>query len=181
MSAVGPVIALLRAVNVGGRKVTSAQLKAVASSLGHTSVTTYVNSGNLVLVPPGPTDVAAELSAALSDELGFDIAVVARSLDEWTSVVDALPFATEAAQDPAHLVAVFWDGPVASTAADFDPSRYGRETLVWAKRETYAYYPDGQGRSKLTIDVLSRASGRVGTARNWNTVLALQKLARERA
>lgn len=175
-----PVIALLRAVNVGGRKVTSAQLRSVASDLGHTSVTTYVNSGNLVLVPASGSDVAAGLSAAFADEFGFDVPVIARTLEEWDAVVDAVPFTTEVAEDPAHVVAVFWDGPVAASAKHFDPSRYGRETLVWAKRETYAYYPDGQGRSKLTPDVLAKASGRVGTARNWNTVLALQKLARER-
>jgi uncharacterized protein (DUF1697 family) len=176
-----PVIALLRAVNVGGRKVTSAQLKDVATSLGHTAVTTYVNSGNLVLVPAaGASDVAAGLSAAFADELGFATPVIARSLEDWSAVVDDLPFTGEAADDPAHLVAVFWDGPVATTAVDLDPGRYGRERVEWATRETYAYYPDGQGRSKLTIDVLSKASGRVGTARNWNTVLALQRLARER-
>jgi len=172
-----PVIALLRAVNVGGRKVTSAQLKSVATELGHTSVTTYVNSGNLVLVPAAGSDVAAGLSAAFADEFGFEIPVVARTLQEWDAVVSSVPLATD---DPAHLVAVFWDGPVRAEARDLDPSRYGRETVVWGKRETYAYYPDGQGRSKLTIDVLSKAAGRVGTARNWNTVLALQKLARER-
>jgi uncharacterized protein (DUF1697 family) len=176
-----PVIALLRAVNVGGRKVTSAQLKAVATDLGHTSVTTYVNSGNLVLVPASGADVAAGLSAAFADELGFEIPVIARTLDEWSAVIKGVPFTAEVDDDPAHLVAVFWDGPVAATAKDFDPSRYGRETVAWAKRETYAYYPDGQGRSKLTIDVLSKAAGRVGTARNWNTVLALQRLALERA
>lgn len=175
-----PVIALLRAVNVGGRTVTSAQLRSVASALGHTSVTTYVNSGNLVLVPGAPGDVAAGLSAAFADELGFDVPVVARTLDEWDAVVAAVPFTAEVSSDPAHLVAVFWDGPVDPTAVDFDPSRYGREVVSWAERETYAYYPDGQGRSKLTADVLARASGRVGTARNWNTVLALQRLARER-
>ncbi|WP_028044899.1 DUF1697 domain-containing protein [Cellulomonas sp. URHE0023] len=175
-----PVIALLRAVNVGGRKVTSAQLRSVAEGLGHTSVTTYVNSGNLVLVPASGADVAAGLSAAFADEFGFDIPVMARTLPEWDAVVSAVPFTQEVSQDPTHLVAVFWDGPVATTSADFDPTRYGREMLAWAGRETYAYYPDGQGRSKLTIDVLSKASGRVGTARNWNTVLALQKLARER-
>lgn len=173
-----PVIALLRAVNVGGRKVTSAQLKAVATGLGHASVVTYVNSGNLVLVPTDDADVATGLSAALADELGFDVPVIARTLEEWDAVVSDVPLPTD---DPTHLVAVFWDGPVATTTSDFDPSRYGRETVAWAGRETYAYYPDGQGRSKLTIDVLSKAAGRVGTARNWNTVLALQKLARERA
>jgi len=39
----------------------------------------------------------------------------------------------------------------------------------------------GIGRSKLTLPMLEKATGRSGTARNWNTVLALQRLARERA
>ncbi len=42
------------------------------------------------------------------------------------------------------------------------------------------YYPHGIGRSRLTLDVLSREAGLVGTARNWRTVLALQTLADER-
>ena len=174
-----PVIALLRAVNVGGRKVTSAQLRAVAEDLGHTSVATYVNSGNLVLVPVSGSDVAAGLTAAFADELGFDVPVIARTLAQWDVMVDGVPFVDEAAADPSHLVACLWDGPVVAGAAEVDLSRYGRERLVWTARETYAYYPDGIGRSKLTIDVLSKASGRVGTARNWNTVLALQRLARD--
>ncbi|OYX51574.1 MAG: hypothetical protein B7Y90_00895 [Alphaproteobacteria bacterium 32-64-14] len=39
-------VALLRAVNVGGRKVTTKELREVADNLGHTNVRTLVASGN---------------------------------------------------------------------------------------------------------------------------------------
>ena len=175
------VVALLRAVNVGGRTLTSAQLRGAAEGLGYTDVKTYVNSGNLVAVAPhGASRVAEALSTALTAEVGFDVPVVTRTAHEWHAVIDALPFPDEARDDPSHLVVVTWDGAVDGSAATFDASRYGNERLAWTGRELYAYYPDGIGRSKLTLPVLEKAAGRRGTARNWNTVLALDTLARER-
>jgi uncharacterized protein (DUF1697 family) len=100
--------------------------------------------------------------------------VITRSLTQWDAIVDRLPLTDEASADPSHC----WDG---TPATDFDPTQYGRESVVFGGHETYAYYPDGIGRSRLTLPVLEKATGRTGTARNWNTVLALQKLARERA
>lgn len=41
----------------------------------------------------------------------------------------------------------------------------------------YVYYPDGQGRSKLTFTILTRHLGAGATGRNWNTVLKLAALA----
>ena len=60
------VIALLRAVNVGGRTMKAAQLKAVAEGLGHEQVATYVNSGNVVLVPAGGQS-ASDVAGAPAD------------------------------------------------------------------------------------------------------------------
>ncbi len=173
------LIAFLRAVNVGGRTVKSAQLREVAESLGHTQVTTYVNSGNIVLVPAGAVSaVGPGLAEALVAELGFDVPVVTRSLTQWDAIVQRLPYPDEASSDPSHLVLYCWDG---KPATGFDPTPYGNETVAFAGHEMYAYFPDGIGRSKLTLPMIEKSTGRRGTARNWNTVLALQRLARERA
>jgi uncharacterized protein (DUF1697 family) len=37
-------------------------------------------------------------------------------------------------------------------------------------------YPEGIGRSKLTIQKIEKTLGTRGTARNWNTVLKLAEL-----
>ena len=174
-----PVIALLRAVNVGGRTVTSAQLKAVAADLGHTAVTTYVNSGNLVLVPaaaPMSPRVCPPRSPTSSASTSRCSPARSRS-GRRSSTPCRSP--TEATADPAHLVAVFWDGPSHDGHRLRPRPLRPRDGRVGGARDV-RLLPRRQGRSKLTIDVLSKAAGRVGTARNWNTVLALQKLARER-
>ena len=178
------VVGLLRAVNVGGRRLTSAQLRDVATRLGCTQVATYVNSGNLVaLAPWGPERFAAELGAALTAEAGFDVPVVARSAAQWHALVDALPLPDEARDDPAHLLAVLWDAPPdepVGEPAGFDPARYGSERLVWGPTELFVHYGTGIADSRLTLKVLEKAVGRTGTGRNWRTVLALDALVRER-
>jgi uncharacterized protein (DUF1697 family) len=45
------------------------------------------------------------------------------------------------------------------------------------KRELYIYFPDGQGRSKLSLPALDRALKVLGTGRNWNTVMKLMEMA----
>jgi len=178
-----PVVALLRAVNVGGRTVRAAELREAAESLGHTRVASYVNSGNLVLVPAGPApDVAPGLSAALAERYGFPVPVVTRTAREWDHVVAALPFADAARDEPTHVALVAWDrAPDPASVRAFDPTALGDELVVWLGDVAYVLYPQGQGRSRLTLAVLEKAAGgRVGTARNWRTVLALQALAHER-
>ena len=105
--------------------------------------------------------------------------VLTRSLTGWDAIVGRLPFPDEASCDPSHLVLYCWDGAPAGTG--FDPAPYGNERVAFAGHEMYAYFPDGIGRSKLTLPLIEKSTGRRGTARNWNTVLALQRLARERA
>ena len=178
------MVALLRAVNVGGRTVRSADLRTAATDLGHTRVATYAASGNAVLVPApdaDPETIGPRLSRALGRMCGFTVPVLTRTGTQWDRLVTDVPFAEHANDDPSRLTVVCWEGtPDDETVGTFDASRYGEEEVAWHGDEAYVYYPHGIGRSRLTIDVLSRAAGRVGTARNWRTVLALQALVDER-
>ena len=60
----GRMVALLRAVNVGGRKLPMAELRALCAGLGWSDVATYIQSGNLVFTAPGKPDA---IEAALED------------------------------------------------------------------------------------------------------------------
>src|SRR5664280_537515 len=62
-------VALLRGINVGGRnRVAMADLREVVTSLEHTEVTTYVQSGNVVFTSPDADPGA--LVAALEQRIG---------------------------------------------------------------------------------------------------------------
>ena len=53
----------------------------------------------------------------------------------------------------------------------------GPEGVELIGRNAYLVYPDGIGRSKLTIGVIEKALGVRGTGRNWNTVVKLAEMA----
>jgi uncharacterized protein (DUF1697 family) len=80
-------VALLRGINVGGRnKVPMADLREVVTSLGHTSVTTYIQSGNVLFTADSAStgELAAALESAITGRFGIWASVVVLSRDERT-------------------------------------------------------------------------------------------------
>ena len=67
------IVALLRAVNVGGRKLPMAELRALCGELGWTEVETYIQSGNLVCSTRHGKAEALEalLEAAIGERFGL--------------------------------------------------------------------------------------------------------------
>ena len=76
----GRMVALLRAVNVGGRKLPMAELRALCAELGWEDVATYIQSGNVVFAAGGK---AAAIEAALEDAIrsvsAIDVPVIVRT------------------------------------------------------------------------------------------------------
>ncbi len=175
----GRTALLLRAVNVGGRKVPMVRLRECLSALGYTDVQTYLQSGNAVFGAAGATatDVVSRVEPALRDAFGIDIPVVVRSAPDLDAVVAGNPYRAEA-EDPTKVVALFLRDEVPpAAAAAFDLSDLPERGSL-GDRVVYLHYPHGQGRSRLTPAMLERRlGGQWGTARNWRTVLALQHLA----
>jgi len=66
---------------------------------------------------------------------------------------------------------------VRATAATYSKLNLPSSPVAGAGREIFAVYPDGIGRSRLTMAVIEKHLGVRGTARNWNTVLKLDALA----
>lgn len=171
------VIALLRAVNVGGTKaVAMPALCKLLSGLGCTGVRSLLQSGNVVFACSEPANAAleAKLEAALAKGLGVQTAFFVRSLREWEAIVANNPYPEAARDDPGRLVVMtFKSAPKAADVAALQAAIVGRETLTAGGKHAYIIYPDGQGNSKLTNAIIERKLGVPGTARNWNTVLKL--------
>lgn len=72
--------ALLRGINVGGKKVPMAQLRAALESLGYDGVRTYLQSGQAVFTPSGGDEasLAADITAAIERHFGFGVDVLVR-------------------------------------------------------------------------------------------------------
>jgi len=90
-----PHVAFLRAINVGGRRISNADLGAAVSSLGYGEVTIYQASGNVIL-GDGPhdrsDDIAAHLSTGLAEALGYEVPAIVRSAVQVHEIATAAPF-----------------------------------------------------------------------------------------
>jgi uncharacterized protein (DUF1697 family) len=189
-------VVLLRGVNnLGGKKVAMAELREVVTSLGHTDVMTYIQSGNVLFTPRltagGTADqadtaaLAAELERAITGSIGVRTRAVVLSREELARCVHDNPYPGEA--DPKLLHAVFLPGVpgpgLAAWVADAERevrAKGGRDEARVLGRTVYLHTPDGYPRSELRR-VLARAGGptsaaMAGTARNWATVSRLAKL-----
>lgn len=174
-------VALLRAINVGGRnRVSMSDLRALLTDVGVANVRTLLQTGNVVFEGAGrsPAELESLLERAASDRLGLDTAFLVRTAREWQELVAANPFSAEAESDPAHLVVMpLKNAPAADRLAELETAIVGREVVRARGRELYLVYPDGIGRSKLTIALIERKLATRGTARNWNTAVKLATLA----
>ena len=165
-------VALLRAVNVGGRQLKMDDLKRVASGLGLANARTFIASGNLLFTSGmGEAALKRELQAALTDHMGKTVEVMIRTATEMDEVVAASPFGDEPGN---RVVAIFFDAAPPADAIE-KANNVADERLALGKREIYVHYPRGQGRSKLRL-----GDKAPGTARNMNSVARLAELAKEK-
>jgi uncharacterized protein (DUF1697 family) len=164
-------VALLRAVNVGGRKLLMSDLKAIGEELGLGSPQTFIASGNLLFTSDEREDkLRRQLEARLRKHMGADVPVMLRSAAELAAVVATNPFAAEPAN---RVAAIFLNDSPPRDAAEQAKNK-AAERIALGAREIYVFYPDGMGTSKLRIPAAAS-----GTARNMNSVARLAELARE--
>jgi uncharacterized protein (DUF1697 family) len=165
------LIALLRAVNVGGTgKLPMEVLRSMCEQTGCVNVRTYIQSGNAVFDTAMPVSaVRQELAARLQDYCGKPVGVILRDGEQMRSALTRNPFPHA---DPAKVAVLFLD---AAPAPDTVQAARGRtdEEMVAGDLEVFIHYPSGMGRSKLRLPAAS-----VGTARNLNTVARLAAMAK---
>jgi uncharacterized protein (DUF1697 family) len=167
-------IGLLRAVNVGGRKLSMKDVVAVVSDCGGSDVRTYLQSGNVVF--GGSRRIADSVSPALSKAAGFDVPVLLRSGSDLAAVLAGQPLdGPETAWHVTFLAAA----PKVAAVSALDPAGYGEDGFVVRRREVYLRTPNGYGRTKLNNTFFERKLGVVVTTRNWRTVCALAEMARD--
>lgn len=170
--------ALLKGINIGGKRIPMTELKALVEKLGHDDVKTLLASGNVVFAAR-ETDGAA-LEKALEEALaawGLKTDVVVRNLAELDAVIAANPFPDGAKDHPSHLMVAFHRDPVPDGLIGKIPGIYdGPERLEAIDRELYIDFPVDVGNSKLLPAMAKLKFPKIATMRNWNTVSKLRDL-----
>jgi uncharacterized protein (DUF1697 family) len=173
-------VSLFRGINVGGHKTIGMdELKDLHESLGLKDVVTYIRSGNVVFTSDDA--VLAQLPRQIEDgfakKFGFHADVIVRTSDELRDIIHNNPFQNQQMKESKWVVVMFLATPPNSTAQqDLQKTYVGPEEFCIVGQEMYIYFPNGIGRSKLSGTLIEKKLKTIGTGRNWNTILQLQKM-----
>ena len=170
------VVALLRAVNVGGRALAMGELRDLCVAAGCTDVATYIQSGNVVLAHPRHEGAALErhLEHAIRDATGMAVPVMVRTATDLADLVAANPYPGTPGN---RLVAWFAKDAEGAARLALDTAPFAPEDLTVRGRDAYLFLPNGQGRSPLVTALGKVRPSVVATARSWNTVEKLLSMA----
>jgi uncharacterized protein (DUF1697 family) len=169
-------VALLRAINVGGKnRLPMKVLAEIFSEAGAVDVQTYIQSGNAVFraVPALAELIPSLVTAAILKRFGFEVPVVTRSAEEFRRVANGNPFLTDGVDTTKLHVAFMTDRPDATRAGTLDPGPSSSDEFEMRGREIYLRCPDGMGRTRLTTAYLDAKLATTSTIRNWRTVSKL--------
>ena len=169
-------VALLRAINVGGRTVRMEVLRELFESLGFTSVETFIASGNVIFDAPAHPAATFEqqIQDALSAALGYEVTTFLRTPAELAAVASHEPFSAVAAKAAKAVYVGFLHGPpAADSVKKLMALRSSIDDFHVRGREFYWLANDGMGKSKITGAVLERLLGARTTMRSVTTVTKL--------
>jgi uncharacterized protein (DUF1697 family) len=178
-------VALMRGINMGSaRKLPMADLRALCVRLGLERPQTYIQSGNLLIDARGDkTALRRLLEKELAARFGFVVDVIVRTGAEWEGHVAANPFAGDAKALPNMVHLYLPRDPLMSGAAKALDQRAqsGERVGVAGGALWIDYGANGVARSKLSPVLIAKACGSPATGRNWNSVLKISKMIKERA
>jgi uncharacterized protein (DUF1697 family) len=156
-------------------------LRQLLTAVGMEDGRSLLQSGNVVFRSASRSAVQLErtLEQETKQRLGVETDFFVRTAAEWRELIADNPFPREAKSDPGHLVAMcLKEAPDKTAVAALQKAIVGREVVRAVGRHAYIVYPDGIGRSRLTMALIEKKLGTRGTGRNWNTVMKIDALAK---
>ena len=174
-------VALLRGINVGGSsKVEMRRLKGCFEGVGLKSVSTYINSGN-VLFDTGAKDrkrLVNRIERVIEDEFGFRVPLVLRTPAELARMTKAVPGTWVTDQRMRCDVMFLWPETDSRSALrkvpvqkEFEDVKYVAGALIW--RIDRADVGKSKVRKVIGSDLYKSL-----TIRNINTVRKIEELMR---
>lgn len=175
------MIALLRGVNVGGRTIRMNRLKAIFEGLGFSSVRTYIQSGNVLFVPPEGMmceEIRVRIEEGILRETGFDVAAVLLTAAEIGSVVTGDPWAGAALNESERVyVTVLQDEPGADALKGLAPVAGSLDEYRVSGRLIYILCRGGYHETEYSNAFFEKKLKVKATTRNLDTMAKLAELA----
>lgn len=172
-------IVLLRGVNVSGKNIVKMEvLKNILIDNDFKNVTTYIQSGNIILSSDLEKDVVAtKVQQLIFDHFQLQIAVFCLYLNEMENALQNNPFTDNI--EPNKLFFTFLnEEPSVDLLADLQTIDFANDQFKVIDKVLYFYLPNGMSNSKLNNNFFEKKLKVTATGRNLNTIHKLIDLAK---
>ena len=174
-------ISVLRGINVSGhKKIKMADLKEIYQSLGFESVSTYIQSGNVIFQSSSTDkgDLKKIIEKEIKRKYDFHVPVTILTEQELKEIVDSCPYEEAKMEENGTriLVTFLQSDPPSESQEALKEYVKSPEKLTIQGSEVYLYCPNGYGKSKLSNTFLENKLGISATTRNWKSVKKLCEL-----
>lgn len=168
-------IILLRGINVSGKnKLPMLALRDLLNDLQFQNVKTYIQSGNIILDSDETKSVVCKkIKEGITSKFGYDVPVLARTIQEWESAIKKYPFSLE---NEKIVAFTFLDSCVEVDKVDVNGIKEDQYQI--AKDVIYLYCPSSFADTKLTNNLFEKKLNLTATSRNLRTTLKLLELAK---
>ena len=165
-------IALLRSMVIGGRRVSGADVRALAEAAGGTDARSVIATGNVVFRSrKAPATLEREMEKACAAAFGQATEIVVRTAEDWRALMAANPFPDQSETSPARVLVWAMRDPLPDAGLAQLRRRAGPDERVerTSKGDIYMWFGGDIDASRLPAGFGLKSLGAVGTNRNWNT------------
>lgn len=186
MGNVNEYVILLRGVNVGGKsRVPMAELRDALTNHGYKKVSTYINSGNVLL---SSSESASEVKSNIELLIAENFTLVPGSglahvltVDYLKSVIALKPAGFGDEPERFHSDAIFLMGITAAEAISAFSPKEGVDTVWQGDAVIYSQRLSAERTKSRLNRVMSSPLYKQMTIRTWSTTLKLVELAQTRS
>ena len=171
-------IIILRGINVSGKnKLPMADLRELLNDLGLQNVQTYIQSGNIILdAEETKSIVCKKIKEGINSKFGYDVPVLARTVEEWKKAIDENPYANR--EDDKKMYFTFLGAIPKEKTIAVNKAAGDEYTIV--NDTVYLYCEGGYGKTKLSNNLFERKLKVTATTRNYKTTMKLMEMIMDR-
>ncbi|UVI27493.1 DUF1697 domain-containing protein [Paenibacillus spongiae] len=177
-------VAWLRGINVSGQKLIKMDhLKMIFESLQLSSVTTYIQSGNVLFLSDDLDTEALTLriEKGLYEALGYEVPVIIRTVEELESVIANNPYDLNAFTEKDKLYVTFLSKKPSPEAVEALMAFQNEiDEFHIQDREVYILVHSSYGKTLFSNNFIEKKLRVSGTTRNWATINKMISLHRNR-
>lgn len=132
-------VAFLRGINVGGRVIKMAELKACLEAAGFGDVVTYLQSGNVVFTSDeeDATNVRSKMESAVGEKFGYEAIIFVYPQEELVRIINSCPFPNSDENHHTYVVLVppeselVFDAAIKTPDTSVEQVKPGKHCLYW--------------------------------------------------